>query len=72
MRVRCIKDYHDLELDKAVKVGDVFEVAAARGEALTTANNKAGCPLCEEVVTPTAEKEAEAEPVKKGRKKKEA
>jgi len=71
MRVKCIKDYQDLELKRLVKVGEEFEVSEARGKALTTVNNKAGRILCEEVTTPTTEKVAEAAP-KKSRKKKEA
>ena len=66
MRVKCIKDYYDLELKKSVKAGDEFEVSDARGQALTTTNNKAGAVLCEELAAPTTEKVA-----KKGRKKQE-
>ena len=65
MRVKCIKDYYDIELKKTVVKGAEFEVADARGKALTTHNNKAGEPLCEEVPTPTPER------VVKQRKKKE-
>lgn len=58
MKVRCIKDYYDLELKKNVIKGTEFEVADARGEALTTKKNKCGYPLCEELTTPTTEKVA--------------
>ena len=57
MRVKCIKDYHDLELKKKVTKGTEFEVTEARGKALTTNDNKAGYPLCEEVIAPTADEE---------------
>lgn len=70
MKVRAIKDYYDLDLGRLVKTTDEpFEVTAARGKALTTSANKAGYPLCEEVVTPTAE--TAEQPIKKSRKKKE-
>lgn len=71
MRVKCIKSYQDLELNKLVKVGEEFEVSEIRGKSLTSVNNKSGSILCEEVTTPTTEKVAEAAP-KKSRKKKEA
>ena len=67
MRVKCIKDFHDLERQVDVKTGDEFEVSETRGKALTSVNNKAGCVLCEEV---TPSPEAVAAP-KKSRKKKE-
>ena len=57
MRIRCIKDYYDLKLKKKVATGTEFEVTEARGKALTTTNNKAGYPLCEEVTTPTTDEE---------------
>ena len=65
MRVKCIKDYHDLELKKNVAKGDEFEVTEARGKALTTNANKAGEPLCEEVTTPTTDKVVKQRPKKK-------
>lgn len=68
MVVKCIKEFYDLERQMTVKVGDEFEVSKARGEALTSANNKAGCVLCE--VVATVETETEPAP-KKSRKKKE-
>ena len=65
MKVKCIKDYYDIELKKTIVNGTEFEVADARGKALTTHNNKAGYPLCEEVTTPTTEKVAKQRPKKK-------
>lgn len=65
MRVKCIKDYYDLELKKNVAKDDEFEVDDARGKALTTHNNKAGYPLCEEVTTPTTDKAVKQRPKKK-------
>ena len=67
MLVKCIKDYYDLQLKKAIKVGDTLEVTEERAAALCSANNKAGYQLCEPVPTPTTEKVA-----KKSRAKKEA
>ena len=69
MRVKCIKNFYDLERKVDVKVGDEFEVTKARGEALTSVNNKAACVLCEALTTPTTEKVETAAP--KTRKKKE-
>lgn len=60
MRVKCIKAFYDLERKSAVAVGDQFEVSKARGEALTSVNNKAGYVLCEVIPTPTTEKVATA------------
>ena len=65
MRVKCINDYYDLELKKTVIKGTEFEVADARGKALTTHNNKAGYALCEEVPTTTPEKVVKQRPKKK-------
>ena len=69
MLVKCIKDYYDLQLKRAVKVNDTIEVTEERAKALCSAQNKAGAVLCEVIVTttPTTEKVA-----KKGRAKKEA
>ena len=64
MKVRVIKQYYDLELKKTVKVDEEFTVTEARGEALTTANNKAGCVLCKVV-----EETEKVEGAKKGAKK---
>ena len=68
MKVKCVKEYYDLQLKKTVKVGEELEVTAARGKELTTVNNKAGVILCEEVATPTTTEKV----VKKATKKKEA
>jgi hypothetical protein len=65
MRVKCIKDYYDIELKKDVIKDTEFDVSDARGKALTTHGNKAGYPLCEEVTTPTTEKVAKQRPKKK-------
>lgn len=70
MRVKCIKDFYDLERKVNVKTGDEFEVTKVRGEALTSVNNKAGKVLCEVVTPPTTEKVVAETP--KPRKKKEA
>ena len=70
MRVKCVKAYYDLELKKNVSVGEEFDVTTARGQALTSTDNKAGMVLCEELVAATDA--PEGEPVKKSRKKKEA
>ena len=64
MKVKCIKDYYDIELKKTIVNGTEFEVADARGKTLTTHNNKAGYPLCEEVTT-TTEKVVKQRPKKK-------
>ena len=70
MRVRCVKEFYDLERKVNVKTGDEFEVSKARGEALTSVNNKAASVLCEVVTPPTTEKVETENP--KPRKKKEA
>ena len=72
MKVKAIKEFYDLERKEAVKVGDVWEVTAARGKALTTAHNGAGYVLCEDITPAVADEEAA--PIKKtqSRKKKEA
>lgn len=69
MKVKCVKEYFDLQLKKTIKVGEELEVTAARGKELTTVNNKAGVILCEEVAAPTPTTE---KVVKKATKKKEA
>ena len=65
MRVKCIKDYYDLEKKETVTKDTEFEVSDVRGKALTTKANKAGYPLCEEIKTPDTEKEAKQRPKKK-------
>ena len=48
MKVRPIKTYNDLVLKRMVTPNDPpFEVSEERAAELTTANNKAGYPLCE-------------------------
>lgn len=47
MKVKAIKDYFDLEMNKAVKALDEFEVSAARAKELASENNKAHQPLVE-------------------------
>lgn len=37
MRVKCIKQYNDLQLNKLINVGDELEVADARGKILVNA-----------------------------------
>lgn len=67
MKVRALKDYYDLELNKTVKALDEFEVADARAKELASAKNKAKQPLVEivEEATPTTKKVAKAAPKKK-------
>lgn len=52
MKVKCIKDYFDLEMNRAVKALEEFEVTAARGRELASAKNKAGFPLVEIIEAP--------------------
>lgn len=47
MKVKVIKDYFDLELNKAVKALDEYEVSAARAKELAGSDNKAHQPLVE-------------------------
>lgn len=56
MKVKCIKAYFDLEMNRAVKELEEFEVTAARGKELSGWNNKAGIPLVE--ILETAKKKA--------------
>ena len=64
MKVKAIKDYFDLEMNKAVKALDEFEVSDARAKELASAKNKSKQPLVEILEeTPT--------PKKNGGKKKE-
>lgn len=67
MKVKAIKDYFDLELNKAVKAMDEFEVSDARAKELAGKDNKAKQPLVEILETPTTPKKA----AKGGSKKKE-
>lgn len=63
MRVRCVKEYYDLQIKKTVTVGEVYDVSEARAEELASTNNKAGAVLVE--MLPDASEKAA-----KGRKKK--
>lgn len=47
MKVKAIKDYFDLELNRAVKALDEFEVSAGRAKELAGSDNKAMQPLVE-------------------------
>lgn len=51
MKVKCIQNYNDLQLDRRVKVGEVFEVKKDRADALIKAKV---------VTTTTTEKVARA------------
>lgn len=62
MKVKCIKEYNDLQKKRAVKVGEEFEVSAERAKILLSAS------VVEEV---TAENSSDTAPKKKTPKKKE-
>ena len=49
MKVKCIVEYHDKELNKNIKPGDEFEVSDARGKVLVNSD------VCVTVTTPTTE-----------------
>lgn len=53
MRVKCVRDYYDLQLKKAIKIDDEFDVSEARARELSSMNNKAGCALVEIITTTT-------------------
>lgn len=59
MKVKAIHDYFDLELNRAVKRLEEFEVSDARAKTLSTKDNKAGIPLVE-VVKPAPAKKKKA------------
>ena len=64
MKVKSIRNYHDLQLGKLINAGEVLEVADARGKVLIDAK------VAEEVVTPpTPEKVAKPAPKKRVSKK---
>lgn len=65
MKVKAIKDYFDLELNKAVKALDEFEVADARAKELASAKNKAHQPLVEIIEDPTPTKKVAKAATKK-------
>lgn len=57
MRVKAINDYYDLVLKKTIVAGTEFEVADARGKALSSGNNAAGIALVQIIeATPPATK----------------
>lgn len=66
MKVRAIKEYFDLELEKAVQPLEEFEVSAARAKELAGSENKAHQPLVEIIEDPTPTKKV----AKSGTKKK--
>jgi len=61
MKVKAIRDYYDLKLKKNVLVKDneVFEVSEERAKELTTADNKAGYPVCVVVEDETEPEQAD-------------
>lgn len=63
-KVRVIKDYYDLQLERHLKVNDEVEMTEARAKELSGNDNKVGKPLVEIIDAPTGEKV-----VKKPRKK---
>lgn len=67
MKVRCIKKYYDLEMERAVAELEEYEVSEARAKELSTVNNKSGHILVEII-----EKAKKPAPKKSGRPKKEA
>lgn len=56
MKVKAIKDYNDLVLNKLIKEGTEFEVSEARAKELSTTNNKAGMVLVEVLEEPKVKK----------------
>ena len=52
MKVKAIKDYFDLELNRAVKNLEEFEVSAARAKELSGTENKARQKLVEIIEPP--------------------
>ena len=67
MKVKAIKDYFDLEMNKSIKALDEYEVSDARAKELAGKDNKAKQPLVRIIeLTPTTKKVA-----KGGAKKKE-
>lgn len=68
MKVKAIKEYYDLELNKLVKPQDEYEVSEARAKELAGSDNKAKQPLVEilEAATPTTPKKVVKGRTKKG------
>lgn len=62
MKVRCIQDYYDLELNRSVKRLEEFEVSEERGRELNSVKNKAKMVLVEIIDTTPTEVVTEAEP----------
>lgn len=57
MKVKAIKDYFDLELNKSIKALDEFEVSDARAKELASKENKAKQSLVEIIeAAPTTKK----------------
>lgn len=63
-KVRVIKDYYDLKLERHLKVNDEVDMTEARAKELSGKENKVGEPLVEIIDASTGEKAA-----KKPRKK---
>ena len=63
-KVRVIKAYYDLKLEKHLNVNDEVDMTEARAKELSGNDNKVGEPLVEIIDAPTGEKAA-----KKPRKK---
>ena len=68
-KVKVIKAYYDLKLNKSLAVGAVVEMTDERAAELSGNNNAIGCPLVEilAATTPTTEKVAKVK--SKSRKK---
>lgn len=66
MKVKAIKDYYDLELEKFVSTGDEFEVSENRAKELAGSENKAKQPLVEIIkAAPTTPKKVAKASAKK-------
>ena len=57
MRVKCVKEYYDLQLKKPVQIGEVYDVPEDRAMELAGTNNKA-CAVLVEMLTEPSEKAA--------------
>ena len=68
-KVKVIKAYYDVKLNKSLSIGDEVEMTDERAVELSGNNNAIGCPLVEilATTTPTTEKvaKAKAKPRKK-------
>lgn len=56
MKVKALKGYNDLVLNKFINAGTVFEVSEARAKELSTTNNKSGMVLVEVLEQPKPKK----------------